>query len=94
MPGHEGSDDFDPETVLPPEAVAGVARTFGAAAYRWTPDDDLVRWSAASEAVLGRERLPLARRGADYARLIEPGSGQIDFGFSRPSTATAPRRRR
>ncbi len=75
MPGHEGSDDFDPEAELPPEAVAGVARTFGAAAYRWTPDDDRVRWSAASEAVLGRERLPLARRGADYARLIEPGSG-------------------
>ncbi|ADH90028.1 diguanylate cyclase/phosphodiesterase [Ancylobacter novellus DSM 506] len=75
MPKHETLAESGPDAVLPPASVAEAVRALGAASYRWTLSDDLVRWSAAAEEVLGRERMPLALRGRNYAELIEPGSG-------------------
>lgn len=76
MSTHETVAKTGPDASLQPEAIADVAHSLGAAAYRWTLDDDLVQWSAAVAEVLGDERLPFAWRGADYADLITPGSGR------------------
>ncbi|MBB3772222.1 diguanylate cyclase (GGDEF)-like protein [Angulomicrobium tetraedrale] len=76
--------------VLAPDAVARVIGDLGAAAYRWTPPDDRMVWSAGAEAMLGLARGDHLKTGKDYDGRIASGSGLSRAEAARSSAIHGP----
>ncbi|MDF2996787.1 MAG: diguanylate cyclase [Xanthobacteraceae bacterium] len=77
MPLPRASDtNASRQAVLAPDTVARIVGEGGGAAYQWTLAADRLIWDAYAPDVLGIADLGRVACGADYAALIDPGSGR------------------